>query len=158
VLIDAILSWDLLKDGGVLIFDDYNWDSALPTEMRPAFALDVFQTLFRDDFLILVKDYQLIVRKAKTQCNEAMGSIKVEELTLTCSHLGPYTYYWKARSLFDTSTSRRIVLKDGEISRIENILMGRRLGFRLDVDQKERDNYTSLLTKLGLNDIAVSTK
>ena len=158
VLMDAILSWDLLKDGGILIFDDYNWDFALPTEMRPTFALDVFQALFRDDFQIIVKDYQLIIRKARTQCNEAMGSVKVEALTLTCSRLGPYTYYWKPRRLFETSTSRRVVLRDGETSRMENILMRRRLGFRLETDEKERDDYRNLLKRLGLKDIDVSTK
>jgi predicted O-methyltransferase YrrM len=158
VLMDAILSWDLLKDGGILIFDDYNWDFNLPTEMRPAFALDAFQTLFRDDFQILVKDYQLIVRKAKTPCNEAMGSIKVGEIPLACSRLGPYIYYWKPQKFYDASTNRKIVLNDGEISLIENTLISRKLGFNLEVEKKQTDLYKNLLNRLGLHEISVSSK
>jgi predicted O-methyltransferase YrrM len=158
VLMDIILSWDLLKDGGILIIDDYKWFAGLPMEQRPEFAVDVFQTLFRDDFQILVKDYQLIVRKAKTPCKEAMGSIKVGEIPLACSRLGPYIYYWKPQKLYDASTNRKIVLNDGEISLIENTLISRKLGFNLEVEKKETDLYKNLLNRLGLHEISVSSK
>lgn len=158
VLMDAILSWDLLKDGGILIFDDYNWDYKLPTEMRPTFALDVFQTLFREDFQILVKDYQLIIRKAETPCDKAMGSIKVRGIPLACSRLGPYIYYWKPRKLHYGSTNREISLDDEEVSLIENTLIGRKLGFNLEVEKKRTDLYKNLLHRLGLDEISVSSK
>lgn len=158
VLMDIILSWDLLKDGGILIIDDYKWFAGLPMEQRPEFAVDVFQTLFRDDFQILVKDYQLIVRKAKTPCKEAMGSIKVGEIPVACSRLGPYIYYWKPKKLYDASTNRKIGLNDGEISLIENTLISRKLGFNLEVEKKQTDLYKNLLNRLGLHEISVSSK
>ena len=158
VLTDAILSWDLLKDGGILIFDDYNWDFKLPTEMRPAFALDIFQVLFRDDFQVLVKDYQLIIRKAKTLCSEAMGSIKVGEIPLACSRLGPYVYYWKPQKLYNALTNREIPLDEVEISFIENTLISRKLGFNLEVEKRQTDLYKNLLSRLGLHEISVSPK
>ena len=158
VLMDIILSWDLLKDGGILIIDDYKLFAGLPMEQRPEFAVDVFQTLFRDDFQVLVIDYQLIVRKAKTPCNEAMGSIKVGEMPLACSRLGPYIYYWKPQKFYDASTNRKIVLNDGEISLIENTLISRKLGFNLEVEKKQTDLYKNLLNRLGLHEISVSSK
>lgn len=158
VITDAILSWDLLKDGGILMFDDYGWDYFVPTEMRPTFALDVFQTLFRDEFQVLLKDYQLIVRKAKTYCNEARGSIKVGDLTLACSRLGSYVYYWKPKKLHDASTDREIVLSSVEVSLIEKILVGRKLGFRLDVEKKETEQCRNLLNRLGMSDISIFSK
>ena len=57
VLEDAILCWRLLKDDGLLIFDDYK---ALPGVWR---ALDVFYLFFRDDFDVVHVGSQLIVRK-----------------------------------------------------------------------------------------------
>jgi len=156
VLMDAVLAWDLLKDGGILIFDDYKWDYALPAEMRPAFALDVFQTLFRENFRILEKGYQLIVRKTDSPCIKAKGSIKVEEKSLACTGLGPYTYYWKPKKLYGTSTNREITLSDGEISLIENVLINRKPGFRLEVKKNETDPYRNLLDRLGLNEISLS--
>ncbi|MCM8831198.1 MAG: class I SAM-dependent methyltransferase [Candidatus Omnitrophica bacterium] len=36
VLMDAVLCWPLLKNGGILIFDDYLWKiNKLPEEERP---------------------------------------------------------------------------------------------------------------------------
>jgi predicted O-methyltransferase YrrM len=158
VLLDAVLSWDLLRDGGIMIFDDYAWDFILPTEMRPTFALDMFQTLFRDEFQVLVKDYQLIIRKAKAHCNEARGSIKVADLTLACSRLGSYVYYWKPKKLYDASTDREVALSNEEASLIEGILVGRKFGFRLEVEKKEADQYRSLLDRLGIDELNLSVK
>ena len=146
VLMDAILSWDLLKDGGILIFDDYKLFSDLPTEMRPEFAIDVFRTLFRDEFQVLLNDYQFIVRKSKTDCDEAMGFIKRLDNSLFCSRLGPYVYYWKPKKLYDASTNREIALSERETSLIENTLLHFKLGFRLEVGKEEMDLYRNLLS------------
>ena len=35
VLIDAVLSWDLLKKGGLMIFDDYKHIEEKPPQSRP---------------------------------------------------------------------------------------------------------------------------
>ncbi|MGO9138495.1 MAG: class I SAM-dependent methyltransferase [Syntrophales bacterium] len=158
VIMDAILSWDLLKEGGILMFDDYKLDYGLPMDMRPEYAIDVFLSLFPDEFQILVNDYQMILRKNKSQCIEAMGFIKRLEMPLVCSRLGPYVYYWKPQKLYEASTYREIALSKKDIPIIENTLMSRKLGFRLEVDKKETDNYRNLLNRLGLQDIGISSK
>jgi hypothetical protein len=155
---DAILSWDLLKEGGILIFDDYKLFYDLPMEMRPEFAIDVFQTLFRDDFQILISDYQFIVRKSKSQCIEAMGFIKRLEMPLICTRLGRYVYYWKPQKLYDASTHREVALSQGEISMIENTLLGRTLDFSVKANEKEVELYTTFLKRLGLRNISVTSK
>jgi hypothetical protein len=127
-------------------------------EMRPEFAIDVFLSLFPDELQILVNDYQLIVRKSKYQCIEAMGVIKRLEMPLVCSHLGSYVYYWKPQKLYEASTYREIALSQKDISIIEKTLLGRKLGFRLEVDKKETDIYRNLLNRLGLRDIGISSQ
>ena len=41
VLNDAFLSWPLLKEGGILIFDDYKYDMNNPPKKRPFPRLDI---------------------------------------------------------------------------------------------------------------------
>lgn len=51
---DAILSWDKLKSGGILAFDDYTWwhESGLDS-MRPGPAIDRFVEEYKNDLNIL---------------------------------------------------------------------------------------------------------
>jgi predicted O-methyltransferase YrrM len=158
VLMDAILSWDLIKDGGIIILDDYRLFSGLPMETRPEFAIDVFLTLFRDEIEVLLKDYQVIVRKNKTPCDETRGFITRLENKMFCSRLGQYVYYWKLQKLFNVSTNKEISLTKADVSMIENTLLFQKLGFRLDVEKKETDQYRNLLNRLGINEISLSSK
>ncbi len=158
VLMDVILSWDLLKEGGILIFDDYKFPSDLPREMRPEFAIDVFIDLFQDEIQILHNEYQLIVRKAKTHCNPAMGFIERWDARIACSPLGPYRYYWKPQKLYDATTNREITLEDGDVSIIENTLLNLKFGTEIEVEKMQMDRYTNLLNRLGVKGINVSLK
>lgn len=60
---DAIDSWNLLKSGGILSFDDYPWGSALPEEYRPKTAIDKFLLKFGSEFDMLEKNIQVWIRK-----------------------------------------------------------------------------------------------
>lgn len=154
VLMDAVLAWDLLKEGGLMIFDDYDWPHPIPMEMRPGFALDAFQNLMKDELQVVSKAYQLILRKAAFNCDKALGFIKNVETELDCSPLGPYVYYWKPRKLFDASNgNREVPLSAEEMSMIEETLKNRKLGFRLIVEKPSE--YKGLLDKLKLNDVWV---
>jgi len=63
VITDAVMSWKLLKDGGIMIFDDYFplTDGMMPPS--PKTAIDSFQGLFYKDFELLFTNNQLGVRK-----------------------------------------------------------------------------------------------
>ena len=63
VMMDAVSGWRLLKDGGIMIFDDYRWEPNLPPTIRPKMAIDVFLSVMSESLTILHKDYQVIVRK-----------------------------------------------------------------------------------------------
>ncbi len=64
VLRDAVLAFDLLKPGGVMIFDDYSW-SVFPNELdRPKGAVDAFARLYSKHLdVIQGKGAQFVVRK-----------------------------------------------------------------------------------------------
>jgi tetratricopeptide (TPR) repeat protein len=61
---DAVLSWPLLKPGGLLIFDDYEWSDANYPGQETKVGIDAFIASVRPQIEILHQDYQLIARKA----------------------------------------------------------------------------------------------
>jgi hypothetical protein len=63
VLEDAVLSWRLLKNGGLLIFDDYAWEHQREPPFRPLIAIDFFTEVFRPQVEVVHRDYQLILKK-----------------------------------------------------------------------------------------------
>ena len=65
VLMDALLSWEILKKDGVMLFDDYAWDLYLdnPDVMRPKAAIDSFLKIYGGMYKILHKDYQMHIMK-----------------------------------------------------------------------------------------------
>ena len=63
VLTDACMAWPLLKQGGILVFDDYMWGNPRDILHRPKPAIDAFVNLFAEEVDMVHMGYQLIVRK-----------------------------------------------------------------------------------------------
>lgn len=67
VLTDSVLTWPLLRVGGVCIWDDYRWKSApwkrVPRHERPRAAIDAFVGSLHGQCEVLFKNAQLGVRK-----------------------------------------------------------------------------------------------
>ena len=61
--IDIILSFPLLKPGGIVIFDDYWWEMSRPDHDRPQLAVDTFRKIFASKIDVLHIGYQVIVKK-----------------------------------------------------------------------------------------------
>lgn len=64
VLEDAVLIWRLIKVGGVIIFDDYQF--MFPpevTEAPPKTAIDAFLTIFSQKIALIHQGYQILVEK-----------------------------------------------------------------------------------------------
>jgi predicted O-methyltransferase YrrM len=69
VLEDTVLSWRLLKKGGLMIFDDYGpqFYQGQPNEERPILAINAFVILNRNSLNLIHCDYQVIIRKRVTK-------------------------------------------------------------------------------------------
>ena len=79
VLVDAVLAWDLLKPGGYIIFDDYNWygvRSWLVPNFTPKIAIDAFVNIFEPYLETIHKDYQLVVRKTTNPDDVTLDTYK----------------------------------------------------------------------------------
>jgi predicted O-methyltransferase YrrM len=63
VIEDAILSFSLLKKGGIMIFDDYQWFGMKKFIDNPKPAIDAFLEIYADKLTVLYKDYQVIIEK-----------------------------------------------------------------------------------------------
>jgi hypothetical protein len=66
VLEDAVLSWPLLKSGGLMTFDDYEWQKDPSVLRRPGIAIDAFLNVFRTRYRLIHKAYQISVEKLET--------------------------------------------------------------------------------------------
>ena len=63
VLLDAELSWDCLKSGGVLAFDDYEWSEGKGDEFRPGPGINTFLDRHKGRWLPVQKNWQLWIQK-----------------------------------------------------------------------------------------------
>lgn len=63
VLEDAVLSWRLLKPGGMLIFDDYELWWERPPPARPRLGIDVFHTFYGSEFTVEHFGYQVMMSR-----------------------------------------------------------------------------------------------
>ncbi len=66
-LTDAVLAWQLLKPGGFMIFDDYQWDYKSPhdkaTKIPACKGIDAFLKFWQNELTVVHHGYQVIVRK-----------------------------------------------------------------------------------------------
>lgn len=67
VMTDACMAWPLLKEGGMMVFDDYLWGEPITLLHKPKVAIDCFTTLFAEELDIVHIGYQMIVRKRKSK-------------------------------------------------------------------------------------------
>lgn len=65
VLVDAVLTWDLIKPGGIIIFDDYGeeYSGSRKEHNYPKRAIDAFLTVMEPNVEVMFKGYQVAVRK-----------------------------------------------------------------------------------------------
>lgn len=63
VLEDAVLAWPLLKKGGLLTFDDYEWDQDPDLLNCPGVAINAFLNVFETHYAMIHKGYQITVEK-----------------------------------------------------------------------------------------------
>ena len=63
VLMDAIMSWNLLKNNGIMIFDDYLWMPDIAKTLRPKMAIDHFIEVFHDYCEVRLNNYRKAIVK-----------------------------------------------------------------------------------------------
>lgn len=65
VLLDAALSWRLLKCDGLMIFDDYLWEMDKPLAQRPQIAIDLFLEAYVPRLRVVHHGYQVAVQRTR---------------------------------------------------------------------------------------------
>ncbi len=63
VLLDATLSWKILKKDGIMLFDDYLWKHYQDPEMNPQLGIDQFLQEHESKYTIIHKGYQIHIKK-----------------------------------------------------------------------------------------------
>lgn len=65
VLTDAVFSWYLLNNNGIIIFDDYKWQLNLDKTLRPKIAIDSFIENFQNYLVVIWDRYRKAIKKIK---------------------------------------------------------------------------------------------
>jgi predicted O-methyltransferase YrrM len=60
---DLVQAWDLLKDGGLLVIDDYVWKATRDPLTTPRPAIDAFMSIFYGQYLLMERSYQVTLLK-----------------------------------------------------------------------------------------------
>lgn len=119
VLTDMTLSWELLKEEGIMILDDYRWQYDLADDLLPRAAIDAFVNAFWKKIEVVHKGYQYVIRKKPNLCDVTLDSWQ-------CSPVGPYRYLWGQKILLRGDESEpRFELTDAEADLIETIINAR---------------------------------
>jgi predicted O-methyltransferase YrrM len=63
VMEDTILSWRLLRNGGILIWDDYSWGKEYELLKRPRIAIDSFLEIYKGQYKVIAKERQVCIEK-----------------------------------------------------------------------------------------------
>lgn len=149
VMSDVILSWGLLKEGGIMIFDDYRWHEDWPSFLRPAFSINSFLSAFDKEIEVLPSppaDNQLFIRKRADRCL----NVHYEG----CSYFRQYLYDWRdERALYRASDMEKIGLTTSEKRLIERILRTRGFGsaeFKVDDRLRNHKLFDLLNNRLEL--------
>ena len=87
VFTDGVLSWDILKENGILIFDDYEWDKMKKEYFNPKIAIDSFVRIFLPELKTLYAGYQYIIEKINNR------DVEKPELTDFYKLLDEINYY-----------------------------------------------------------------
>lgn len=146
VLADAVLAWGLLEEGGLLIFDDYGWTGrkggALPPELLPRMAVDLFLAAYRFEVEVVDIGYQVAVRRVANPCTPKDY----------CSPVGQYQYYWRAYEL-RREDGTVVEVTDAERGLLEAIARARPIGsftHQIPPHIREAELYKTLTERLGL--------
>ena len=65
VLSDAVMSWQLLSEGGIMVFDDYLWGDPNTPLTRPKLAIDFFLNINAPEINLRHIGYQVVLTKLK---------------------------------------------------------------------------------------------
>ena len=60
---DAILSWELLKPGGIMAIDDYEWQHPRGAKYNPKEAINLFISMYSEHIEVIEKGWQIWIRK-----------------------------------------------------------------------------------------------
>lgn len=142
VLSDIVLSWPLLKIGGILLLDDYLLRAGTtPIDLRPQAAIDAFLTAYRDEFELIQKGEFIAVKKVHS----------VIPRLDTISQFSDFIFDWQNQSL--SRGIGEVKLTQQEVRSLKKILCSLELGqsdLNLESALWKSGGIKKLMRKLGI--------
>lgn len=127
----TMLAWPLLKNNGIIIFDDYNWNvEKWPIQNTPKPAIDSFLQTHKYFIEVIHVSNQVFIKKVATAC-EIRGNY-------ACTPLNEWAYYWDKKLLFNVQKKQDIQLNEKNSKELETILNSNSYKLANDVTELSR--------------------
>ena len=60
---DGVLTWSMLVSGGIMIFDDYEWEYMREPRSEPKLGIDSFLRVFEGQYRLMHKSFQVAIER-----------------------------------------------------------------------------------------------
>ncbi len=141
VSVDLVHGWEALKEGGLLLVDDYRYRPDWPTELRPTIAVDSFITAFRQQLDIVERGTFVALKKRPATCE-------------SCTVWRGYQFDWSTKRLVNLSSKQPVALSRDELRLVEDILRAAPFGEPdpiVTAHIAQQPAYRKLAQRLGWN-------
>ncbi len=125
------LAWPLLKENGLLVIDDYEWNRSLPSEFSNSFAIDAFLKMHRQELQLIRQDHQVVIKKIPTK-----------RFDLDSLEIGEWVYRWPDGVLYHFQFGKELTLTPSEKQKMESIFASSKWS-----EAKDRLEFESLMLK-----------
>lgn len=88
ILLDSLIAFKLLKNNGIMIFNNYLWEKTDDKVYTPKPSIDIILNIYKNEIDVLYLGYQVIIKKKE------MKEIKKKDLVIVDEFISLIDNYW----------------------------------------------------------------
>lgn len=111
ILLDSLIAFKLLKNNGIMIFNNYLWEKTNEKVYTPKPAIDIILNMYKNEIDVLYLGYQVMIKKKE------INEIKKKDITIADEFINLIDNYWLINDIKEFG----IILKSSSISDIKPI-------------------------------------
>jgi hypothetical protein len=111
ILLDSLIAFKLLKNNGIMIFNNYLWEKTDDKVYTPKPSIDIILNIYKHEIDVLYLGYQVMIKKRE------MKEVKKKDITIVDEFISLIDNYW----LMNDIKEMGIILKSSSLPDIKPI-------------------------------------